>query len=232
MAGKVGEAVISPEVTPCTWEFMNVHANWWDWFANPVTGLHWIVPHAGAVAMATALEREHVDGSTEPWIQDIVVALLHGLQRVNPVVLECGGFMGHTSECLAYALEAQGGGLLTIAEYDPEAPERADAVDARLAQLPIPRVGWRVVRADAIAVINSFADESLDFCYLDDDHSHEHVDQEIAALWPKMRSGGLITGHDVVGSCDLQVEFKKYGGIGLALPRLGPAGGIGILQVP
>ncbi len=49
---------------------------------------------AGALAGATALEREHIDGSTEPWIQDILVALLHGLQRYKPTVLH-GAYERH-----------------------------------------------------------------------------------------------------------------------------------------
>lgn len=181
--------------------------------------------------MATALEREHVDGSTEPWIQDIVVALLQGLQRVNPLVMEFGGFHGHTSIRLAQALEDQGGGRLVVVEYDPDAPERADMVDARLTGLKVPHVDWTVIRADALVAIGHCADESIDFVYLDDTHTHEHVQKELAALLPKMKPGGLITGHDVFGSTNLQQEFRAFGGYALDLPRLGPAGGLGILQI-
>ncbi len=123
------------------------------------------------------------------------------------------------------------GGSLTVAEWDPDAPERADAVDARLAALNLTATTWRVVRSDALTVIASLPDNSVDLAYLDDDHTKPHVHAEITALLPKMKAGGLICGHDVHGSCDLQTVFREFGGIALDLPRLGPAGGLGIIQV-
>jgi hypothetical protein len=51
------------------------------------------------------------------------------------------------------------------------------------------------------------------------------------ALIPKMNPGGLILLHDVYGVCDLQEVVKKFGGYSIKLPRLGPAGGLGVIQV-
>lgn len=172
---------------------------------------------------------EHVEGQTEPWVVDILCALLKGLQRESPNVLELGGFQGHTSLRLAQAMTA---GTLTIAEYDPDAPERAQLVTDRLLAADLPDIiRWRVLQSDALAVIAQCADESLDFVFVDDDHSEAHVAQEIAALIPKMRVGGLICFHDVYGSCNLAPLVERAGGYCLDLPRLGPAGGLGILQV-
>lgn len=174
---------------------------------------------------------EHVEGVTEPWVQDLLCALLGALHREKPTVLELGGFLGHTSARLACALHGMGGGRLIVAEWDPAAPERADAVDAWLASLKLDGVDWRVVRSDALTVIAQQPDESLDFVFLDDDHQHEHVAQELAALMSKVRAGGLICGHDVHGLTDLQQEFARYpNSLSLDFPRLGPAGGLGIIQ--
>lgn len=172
----------------------------------------------------------HVEGQTEVWVVDILIALLRGLQRERPTVLECGGFLGHTSARFAQELSLWGGTLI-VAEYDPDAPERAGLIDTRLAEMELPNVSWRVMHQDAIQVIQSLPDNSLDFAYLDDDHGKAHVAAELEALFPKMKAGSLITGHDCFGVCDLQDVFKKYGGYALDLPRLGPAGGLGILQV-
>ena len=93
-------------------------------------------------------------------------------------------------------------------------------------------IPWRVVRSDALAVIRDFPDESLDFVFLDDDHAHQHVAEELEALMPKMKADGLITGHDQYGICQLHEEFEKYpNAICLDLPALGPAGGLGIIQI-
>ena len=171
----------------------------------------------------------YVPGSTEPWISELVCALLKASGRTR--VLELGGFMGVTSAWLALTLEHMGGGSLTVAEWDPEAPERADWTQARLDALTVPKVEWKVVRSDALTVIRSFADESLDFVFCDDDHQKAHVTEEIQTLLPKMTQGGLIVGHDVYGSCDLQEVFTKFGGYSLDLPRLGTAGGLGMIQI-
>ena len=173
----------------------------------------------------------HVEGSAEPWIQDLLCALLKSLQRPAPKVLECGGFLGHTSVRLLTTLNEIGGGSLTVAEWDHEAPERADAVQAALEAVPLYEAEWRVVRSDALDVIRDFADGSLDFVFLDDDHQAAHVDAELVLLFPKMAPGGIICGHDVYGSCELHEVFTRHGGYALDLPRLGPAGGLGILQV-
>lgn len=40
------------------------------------------------------------------------------------------------------------------------------------------------------------ADESLDFVFIDSDHSYEAVKQDVADWTPKVRSGGIVSGHD------------------------------------
>jgi predicted O-methyltransferase YrrM len=174
-----------------------------------------------------ALRDTYVAGCTEPYIVQAVCSLL--VAQGGRTVLECGGFLGVTSAWLAWTLHRMGGGTLHVAELEAE---RARACDERLQTFAVPDVDWHVWQDDVFNVIAQLPNESLDFVWLDDTHTHEHVDRELAALLPKMRPGtGLICGHDVEGSCDLQQEFRRYGGYALRLPRLGPAGGLGILEV-
>jgi predicted O-methyltransferase YrrM len=42
----------------------------------------------------------------------------------------------------------------------------------------------------------NIADESLDFVFIDGDHSYEAVKQDIKSYYSKVRSGGLFAGHD------------------------------------
>jgi len=39
-------------------------------------------------------------------------------------------------------------------------------------------------------------DESLDFVFIDADHGYEYVKEDINAWYPKVRNGGLVSGHD------------------------------------
>jgi len=169
----------------------------------------------------------YLTGCTEPWNVEILAALLKASNAQT--VLECGGYMGMTSAWLAITLQQMGGGTFHIAELEAD---RALMCDKRLSELPIKDVTWRVWQDDVFNVIAAQPDESIDFAWVDDEHSKEHVDRELTALIPKMRRPrGLITGHDVWGSCDLQEIFAKHGGYALDFPRLGLAGGIGVLQV-
>jgi hypothetical protein len=38
--------------------------------------------------------------------------------------------------------------------------------------------------------------ESLDFAFIDGNHRYEHVRADLHAWWPKIRAGGLLSGHD------------------------------------
>jgi hypothetical protein len=49
-----------------------------------------------------------------------------------------------------------------------------------------------------------FADDSLDFAFIDGNHLYKHVRADIYAWWPKIKSGGLLTGHDY--GIDLDAE--------------------------
>lgn len=167
-------------------------------------------------------------GNTEPWIVKLIVALLKASGQRT--VLETGAFQGATSLALQYALHDLGGGSLTVCEIDPV---RADGVDAllRVHDELNPTVNWVVRCMDARDVIRSLAPQSLGFAWIDDDHQKAHVAQEIELLLPKMLPGGLLVFHDVYGVCDLQEVVAAYGGYSLDLPRAGPAGGLGIIQV-
>ena len=169
----------------------------------------------------------YLTGCTEPWNVEILAALLKASNAQT--VLECGGYMGMTSAWLAITLQQMGGGTFHIAELEAD---RALMCDKRLSELPIKDVTWRVWQDDVFNVIAAQPDESIDFAWVDDSHEADHVDKELALLIPKMRRPrGLITGHDVWGSCNLQEVFAKHGGYSLDFPRLGLAGGIGLIQV-
>lgn len=42
----------------------------------------------------------------------------------------------------------------------------------------------------------NFADETLDFVYIDAEHTYDAVKLDIPAWWKKVRKGGIIAGHD------------------------------------
>lgn len=73
-------------------------------------------------------------------------------------------------------------------------PEAWDAVCQKAKE----RIGNKaeLIRKPSLEAVNDFKDESLDFVYLDGDHSRENVLKEIVSWLPKVKVGGLFGGHD------------------------------------
>lgn len=58
----------------------------------------------------------------------------------------------------------------------------------------LPRI--HMVRDFSVNASKQFEDEYFDYVYIDADHSEQAVWEDISAWWPKVRSGGIIAGHD------------------------------------
>ena len=53
-----------------------------------------------------------------------------------------------------------------------------------------------IIRADSVAAATQVEDGSLDFVFIDADHTYEGCLGDIDAWAPKVRKGGMISGHD------------------------------------
>ena len=54
------------------------------------------------------------------------------------------------------------------------------------------------IRKTSMEAVNDFKDESLDFVYIDGNHSFKYVTEDIFEWSKKVRRGGVISGHDYV----------------------------------
>jgi hypothetical protein len=63
---------------------------------------------------------------------------------------------------------------------------------------------WRMTSLEAAERV---ADGSLDFAYIDARHDYESVLEDLHAWFPKVRPGGLLTGHDYATGTFKQGEF-------------------------
>lgn len=61
-----------------------------------------------------------------------------------------------------------------------------------------------VLRISSVSASRVFEDGSLDAVFIDADHAHESVRQDILCWLPKVKSGGILAGHDYVSA---------YGGV-------------------
>ena len=59
-----------------------------------------------------------------------------------------------------------------------------------------------MMRMDSQTASTHVAHGSLDFVFIDADHTYEAVKADIHAWWPKIRPGGILSGHDYGGRRD------------------------------
>jgi hypothetical protein len=55
---------------------------------------------------------------------------------------------------------------------------------------------YEIYRQTSLNAAKAFEPESLDFVYLDANHSYEAVRDDINAWWPKVKPGGMLAGDD------------------------------------
>jgi len=55
-----------------------------------------------------------------------------------------------------------------------------------------------MIRANSEIASDIFADESLDFVYIDANHAYDYVVKDIELWYPKIKPGGYLCGHDYI----------------------------------
>lgn len=67
----------------------------------------------------------------------------------------------------------------------------------------------RILRMTSEEAANEIEDDSLDFIYIDANHSYEAVSQDISLWWPKVKNGGVFSGHDYTNGGPYNFGVKR-----------------------
>lgn len=59
-----------------------------------------------------------------------------------------------------------------------------------------PYSNYKIIRKTSMDALNDFVDGSLDFVYIDGDHSFRYAAEDLVEWTKKVRSGGIVAGHD------------------------------------
>jgi len=64
----------------------------------------------------------------------------------------------------------------------------------------------KILKGYSTEMASKIKDNTLDWCYIDARHDYVGCMEDIASYWPKIKSGGIMSGHDYHDA----VETKKY----------------------
>lgn len=107
---------------------------------------------------------------------------------------EVGCYAGDFSKILSKDYK---GKILAIDYFNPDDFLYDDKLEDRCRE-NLKGTKCEVVKADSIEYSKLVPDESLDFVYIDADHRYETSKADIKAWFPKVRKGGIISGHDYI----------------------------------
>ena len=106
-------------------------------------------------------------------------------------IVELGCAYGQSAACLAVELINQGrsDAKVNLVDTGPQSN-----VEANLR--PVAHIIGAYHQMDSVAAASLYAHGSLDAVFIDADHSQSKVMQDIAAWRVKVKSGGILAGHD------------------------------------
>jgi hypothetical protein len=163
-------------------------------------------------------------------------ALLREIYAEHKVGVEVGVYKGHLSGRLLAANarlflhmvdpwkeSTEGDSYTTTDDHIARATQAEHDANMRAALESVkPFAGrYKVHRMTSEEASKLFDDASLDFVFIDGDHSYEGCSLDIRCWWPKLKPGGLLSGHDYRDERNYGVKRAVHEFLGERELRLG-----------
>jgi len=126
------------------------------------------------------------------------------LERQPKVLVECGGASGENTRQILSLLEIYSFKLYTIS--DAPYAEETMKLDNRYSPKEFEWIYDLSYKA-----MRYFRDHEIDFCSIDTDHNYWTMREELRALHPKLKPGGLIVMHDTETYRKNSGQAYRYG---------------------
>lgn len=130
---------------------------------------------------------------------------LYGILPQGAEAVEIGCWKGKSAAFLSDALATLGGRLITIDTFEgsdePAHHEDPDVKAGRLEEVARQnlegRTNVQIVRGRSVDILSAFSNASLDFIYIDGDHTYEGAKADIQLALQKLKPDGVIVGDDI-----------------------------------
>lgn len=146
--------------------------------------------------------------------------------------VEVGAWYGKSTAFLAVEIVNSGKAIqfdcIDTWEGSPEMKDRSSgAYDTNLAKygtiypfflmnmLPVYHV-VNPIKCASVEAAAKYPDQSLDYVFIDAEHSYEAVTKDIEAWYPKVKAGGTIAGHDYYSWPEVNRAVNEYFGIAVS----------------
>jgi predicted O-methyltransferase YrrM len=149
----------------------------------------------------------HCNVNSNDWIN--IDKLIEMVQRPGLQLCEIGTNSGHSTCLLGIWARNLDGKVITM---DPMAFPNDIAVEeclrTNLIHFSLTR-HVQFIKDYSYNVVDRFADEFFDLIFIDGDHAYEKVQRDIELYYPKLKTGGIMCGHD----CEFLVNKDGIGNI-------------------
>jgi len=107
---------------------------------------------------------------------------------------EVGCYQGDFTQVLA---DRYKGKIMAIDYFDESDFLYYEGLESRCRE-NLKGLNCEVIKGNSLEVAGKITDGSLDWVYIDADHRYENAKADIETWFPKVRKGGIVSGHDYI----------------------------------
>lgn len=145
---------------------------------------------------------EKINGWNSPAIYDLYSRMVKKFN--NAVFVEIGTWKGRSTVYMAEEIRKHKKKISFFAidffeEYhlqDSLTKSGPHIYDEYIANIEPVKKYITTIKGNSHIVYEEFNDESIDFLFIDGNHDYEAVKKDIQLWYPKVKNGGIISGHD------------------------------------
>lgn len=155
-------------------------------------------------------------------LQELCLSIkAHLGNKEDPNIVEIGSYCGESTliinSCFSsatinsvdpYASYREDNSTYDLDEQAKELKEAEAVFDAICQRFP----NIKKNKAHSLDFVSSVPDQSLDFVYIDGDHSYAAAKRDIVSWIPKVKVGGVICGHDITWQTVRKALVDVFGG--------------------